>query len=321
MTSRKHTAKIAIALLLTCTTVQAGGRLHHHGPECNTLGVPCGVKRPTYGYTPTTWRRWPDAPQSAIPSRTVEELPTPAKEPRPTVEPDAPLMTPEEPPLVPSESEPPVSPPSADPVVPPFEQDAPPSPPAQESETPVPEGEAPPADTAPPLDSLFDAPSSDAAPSTEPTPTIEGPPSAEEAPPTMPDDDPFKDDPAAPAPPDEAPKGGSLQTEKEPVQLGRTETSNWSAASGKPRAIERTSDGPELIPYNASEPPQRLAKPARDVEPQRVRPASSIESRNPLRSSPAKSVSKSVVPASHWEAEPVAPRPRTTTELRKNPLR
>lgn len=196
----------------------AQGVVHHHGGvRCNSghcgspLAGPCVPQRMTYGYVPTSWRRWPTDHLAAGPL--PEQVPTPAKVPGSQAKPDelpvptdpspsdtspkqpvepSPLTPPfgsesptppfgNEPQAPPFGEEPQTSPPAADPLaVPP--SDEPPAPPADASETP-------PAAT---------SGTTEAAPTPESAPATDGssPPSFDsEGPPTLPTDDPFKDDP------------------------------------------------------------------------------------------------------------------------------
>lgn len=323
MTSfQSTTVRVGLALLWLCGSLEAGGRLHH-GPVCNGLDVPCAPKRPTYGYTPTTWRRWPSIQTSAVPTRAPEELPTPAKDSRPHVEPDAPSMAPEEVPLMPTEPDS-TSPPSADPIAPPFE-DTPPSPPAElepkqapsaeplpttEGPAETPTTETPPSAATPPLDNLFDPPSTE--------PATEAAPGAEVGPPAMPAEDPFKDDPFKddPAPAEEAPKGGTYNERGAPALLGRSGTNRWNSA---PREAEVAVQGPELKPYARVGEPRRLSQAPRNTAAPDVLPVSAAEKRNPLRASGAKSRARTVVPTASWTEE--RPAAQVSSAIRPNPLR
>lgn len=317
MTSFQNTTiRVALILLWLCANVEAGGRLHH-GPVCNGLDVPCAPKRPTYGYTPTTWRRWPSIQTSAVPTRAPEELPTPAKEARPSVEPDEPIVAPEEAPLMPTEPDSTLPPPSAEPIAPPFE-DTPPSPPAetepkQEPPTDTPPAEAAPTEVTPPLDNLFDPPSTE--------PAAEAAPGAEVGPPAMPaedpfKDDPFKDDPAPSAPTEEPPKGGTYEQRGAPALLGRNGAAGWNSAS---RATEVATEGPELKPYARAGEPRRLSESPRGADRPEVLPVSASEKRNPLRATPTKARARSVVPTANWSEE--RPAAQVSSAVRPNPLR
>lgn len=317
------TLRVTLALMCLCGSLQAGGRFHP-APVCNGLDVPCAPKRPTYGYTPTTWRRWPSIQTSDTPTRAPEELPTPAKDRRPSVEADEPNMTPDDAPLVPTEPDATLPPPSAEPIAPPFE-DTPPSPPAetepQQSPADAPpaaEGpaDAPPADAPPPLDNLFDPPSTE--------PAAEAAPGAEVGPPAMPaedpfkddpfKDDPFKDDPAPAGPPaDEAPKGGTYEQRGAPALLGRRDAQGWNSPT---REAAVAAEGPELKPYSQAAQPRRLSESANPEQRPKVLPVSASEKRNPLRTTSAKSPARPVVPAASWSDERPA-----SSNVRANPLR
>jgi hypothetical protein len=310
------TSRVALVLLWLCASVEAGGRLHH-GPVCNGLEVPCAPKRPTYGYTPTTWRRWPSIQISAAPTRAAEELPTPAKDGRPNVEPDEPIVAPEEPPLVPSEPDSTLPPPSAEPIAPPFE-DTPPSPPteAEPKQTPPadsPPAEAAPTDATPPLDNLFDPPSTE--------PAAGAAPGAEVGPPVMPaedpfKDDPFKDDPSPSAPAEDPPKGGTYEQRGAPALLGRGGANRWNSAA---RETDVASEGPELNPYARPGELRRLPESPRNAGRPEVLPASVSEKRNPLRATPSKARARTVVPTAGWSEE--RPAAQVSSAVRPNPLR
>lgn len=315
MTSlRRNSTFVRVLLALLCLTcsVEAGGRLHH-GPVCNGLDAPCAPRRPTYGYTPTTWRRWPGIQTSAPqPTRAPEELPVPPSESRPSVEPELPPVAAEEAPLVPTETEPPLPPQSTEPVAPPFE-DSPPAPPAEGEPKQGPESlpaEPTPTTTAP-ADNLFDPPAT--GPATEPAPD------SEESPPAMPADDPFKDDPfkddPTPAGPTVEPaKGGANEQRGAPALLG----AHAGGAAPWTRTA-RDSRGPELKPYGQESEPRRLSHSARPPETQAAWPTHTAARRNPLRSASPKVSPRGIVPTSGWTED--RPATQVSSAGRANPLR
>ena len=58
-------------------------------PPCalSPNGVPCAPARVTFGYYPTSWRRWPTDTPNKSPKTQADRLPTPAKESLPVEEP------------------------------------------------------------------------------------------------------------------------------------------------------------------------------------------------------------------------------------------
>src|SRR5206468_3610767 len=114
MTSPKNaTLRLTMILACLCSTARGG-----EGFYCNTRDGACVPKRLTYGYTPTTWRRWPNEGTPNVARPAAEQIPTPAKQP-PATGPD---MTPEEAPLTPTPDESPLVPTDRTPSTPSTEE-------------------------------------------------------------------------------------------------------------------------------------------------------------------------------------------------------
>lgn len=171
---------LAAAIVLGCCGVAAAEHGPYVVPHCySPLGVPCVPQRVTYNYFPTIWRRWPTEQAASAVPRQPEALPTPAEES--VMEPsgpNGPAAQPSESPLAPPFEEGPIEAPFG----PPFD-DAPPGLPDEGGKTTEPAINArPPANAIP----------------SELLPPPGGPPTPDtDLPPTMPDDDPFKDEPDA----------------------------------------------------------------------------------------------------------------------------
>ncbi len=190
----------------------AQGVVHHHGGvRCNSghcgspLAGPCVPQRMTYGYVPTSWRRWPTDQLAAGPM--PEQLPTPAKEPSSRTKPDE-LPIPGDAAREPAPTDASPQPPGEQgPLTPPFGSESPTPPFGDEPQSPpsaadplaVPPSDEPPA---PPADAPESTPAT--APTTTEAAPLESTPADKESPPpsldgdgppTLPTDDPFKDDP------------------------------------------------------------------------------------------------------------------------------
>jgi hypothetical protein len=323
-------------LIVACLSVIAlAGDRRTPGPAC-TSGPGCVPARITYGYYPTTWRRWPTARQGSS-KPDPEQLPTPAKAPK-----DAKPSTEEDSaPKPPTDTQ---TPPAETPSTPREEMKGP----AAEPETPLPLPFEEPLDAQPdtkPKEEPGTPPLLDSTAPTEspadPTPT-EGPPEPPKGDDEVPtggkslEDDPFKDEPAkdddAPVPPA---KSGQRQPRVE-KSLGKNETNQWrvinrtpntvaqkasfkrATSSDEPRRLQQLDvdagleSGPSLIQVDAnaaSSPVDRSVKSPNAI------------SGNPLRSASAGTGTDRVLPTASWTA--VQPSSETSTNggWRANPLR
>ncbi len=304
--------KLTAILACVCSTAQGGD-----GFYCNVRDGACVPKRITYGYTPTTWRRWPNEGTPSIAKPAVEEIPTPAKQPSssttaPSTAPgsadEAPLMpSMDESPLIPTDSAPSGSTPNAEPpLMPPFD-DSPPSPPqGQESGSTIP-GAANPADMPTPK-SLAEPPS-----------RIQNALPDSDLPPAMPDDDPFKDDPPGPPIPVEEPAQKSTRLKPRIEENARATATQWQSTV---KPVEAAVEGPQLVPVSTAEEPRRLPDVEERAEASPALPAASAAPKhNPLRAASRERQSNGVVPTASWIVEPPAPTSGATAALRRNPLR
>ncbi|HTM56761.1 MAG TPA: hypothetical protein VL175_22200 [Pirellulales bacterium] len=301
------------ASAIICTALPgpalAGGH-HYAGPVCND--VTCVPRRLTYGYTPTSWRRWPGAVPAGAAQPAPEELPTPATEkgetPAEPAEPREPALTPEEAPLVPTErapsgrapserSAPAITPESEAPLMPPFD-DVPPSPPQRSTET-----AKPPA-------------SSDEMPEFSPSQPPEVVPSETKSratdsdpPPPMPDDNPFKDDP--PSMPDTQKKTSHTSEPDGAVAATSTQAAAKWHVSVKGADDDRSAlrplgdelEGPALLPATSDD---EASQPT--IE--------SATRRNPLRVLNTTKGFARAVPVANWTRDEPA-----SSSGRRNPLR
>ena len=269
--NKKTARSLALALFALGSVAPQGvaqGVHYHGGVRCNSghcgspLSGPCVPERMTYGYVPTSWRRWPTDHVAAGPL--PEKIPTPAKEPRSRTKPDelpmpsgeprdsapadtSPQLPSEQPAITPPFGSEPAAPPfGSEPQTPPF-GDAAPVPPPSTDPLAVPPSDEPPA---PPADAPESAPATattttDAA-APESTPTNATPPLDRDGPPTLPADDPFKDDPEAvlePAPGGGARKDRNQQAAMERLAAMRTQEDAGVMAS-EPRLLR--ADGGNL---------------------------------------------------------------------------
>lgn len=315
---RKNFGFLATIVVGFCGIARAA-----HGPYaaphcCSPPGVPCVPRRVTYGYVPTTWRRWPTAEVEAGAGQ-PEALPTlaPATQPAPEVEPESPEIAPGLPlePTRPEGTTPeqPVRPPFDEgPLKLPFDEaplpfdDAPPGLSAEGEKTPQPFIDP----TVPP-----DATPSDEMP--EPPGRQELPALDEDLPPMMPDEDPFKDDPESDigAPPTAAPKP-SESTRDEVHRALQPAASRWHVASGAPPGRLRASDA---MPISASAEPRHLETEGENAEsallPGRRRHV------NPLRRTAQTSRPKTIVPTASFSGAATATAGFRGPTWRRNPLR
>ncbi len=310
MISKKNAAAILAIIFVGLSSVAAAGGDAYHGPVWHEPHAACVPKRLTYGYTPTTWRRWPTDGAAGSAKPAAEQLPTPAAQPLQSAPGTGPTIAPEETPLVPSDEAPLVptdkgpgtpTPPDEAPLVPPF--DEPPTPP--KSSEP---------DAKPPASEPADAP-----PSTLPDPP-EFPTHDSDPPPIKPDDDPFKDDPPSPADvPSKVPASGGAMGAGNPDATVRQTGSRSHVAD---LAREGASAGPRLMPANSLEEPRRLLQSAEvgAQEGHRVVPTAAPLKRNPLRSATQKDSEERIVPTAHWTADRSSSSAAAAPQ-RRNPLR
>jgi hypothetical protein len=308
MNSPKNVSlRLTMILACLCSTARGG-----EGFYCNTRDGACVPKRLTYGYTPTTWRRWPNEGTPSVARPPAEQIPTPAKQPPSATAPgatpeDMPLTpTPDESPLVPTDSAPSGSTPGAEPpLMPPFD-DTPPAPPqSQEGEAKPPAATTAPGDMAVPK-SLAEPPSriQSALPDADP-------------PPAMPDDDPFKDDPPGPPIPLEEPtKKGARLTPRVDENV-RTTATRWQSSAKPAEAIV---EGPQLMPIPSADEPRRLQPVDVKAEGAAALPHVNMPVKhNPLRSAAHQRHPDRVVPTASWTVEQRAS--TATAASRRNPLR
>lgn len=297
---KNSTISLALLFFGLCSVVEAGGHMHG-GMVCNDVN--CVPRRITFGYAPTTWRRWPTngAPAETQPPR--EQLPTPAKEPTPSTPSQPPAAPSEELPLMPTEAAP--APPSAAPaeteapLVPPFD-DAPPTPP-----TSPPQGAGTTPDTPPP--------------STLPEPPaqLNLSPLDGDQPPAMPDEDPFKDELPATPPPSSGKSSQNGPNRGFGVAAERRAAMRWQVAGQF--AVDAV-EGPQLKGGNREEEPRRLPQVEIDAESRRALPTAAPARTNPLRAAAQGERQERIVRTSNLSAAHRAAA-APSEPLRRNPLR
>lgn len=256
------------------------------------LAGPCVPARVTYGYVPTSWRRWP-TDHAAADAKGPEELPTPAtrRETEPMPEPEIPgtvlpgSLEPggatTEPPGKAAEGS--LTPPFGDAPTPSFGDeppafgDEPQAPPSAADPLADPFGDDPPT---PPIDVPSESPAepSDAKPSTEP-PTLKG-----DGPPAMPEEDLFKDDPFKDDP---DPKTGTAPGAR--VRPDDTHSATYSAARARNVAARRERGATSVQlqasagdSTNPTSQPRLLQANGESLTPSRL-PEPMVEDANPLR--------------------------------------
>jgi hypothetical protein len=330
MFSNKKTARcLALALFALGSLAPqsvAQGVHYHGGVRCNSghcgspLSGPCVPQRMTYGYVPTSWRRWPTDHVATGPL--PEQIPTPAKEPRSRTKSDelpmpsgdpgdtspadgSPQLPADEPSLTPPFGSEPATPPFGnEPQTPPF-GDAAPVPPPSTDPLAVPPLAVPPSDEppTPPADAPESTPATDptttdAAPP-ESTPTNATPPLDSDGPPTLPTDDPFKDDPEAVLEP--TPGAGTRNDRNRQAEMQRLASmrtrENAGALASEPRLLR--ADGGNLeanrLPQTSVEtnPLRQVSHPVRKTSAAVATPPKAVISsgreqdvwrKNPLRS-------------------------------------
>jgi hypothetical protein len=289
------------------------------GDHC-AAGIPCVPGRVTFGYFPTTWRRWPTELEELPAQEAPEPLPAPGEtKPGAPAEPGAPKAPtePEKGPLEPPFGAQPQAPPGEEPpLAPPFETPGQVPPALPESKEPAPFDPTVPPQTAPSAD--MPAPATE-----EPLP-----PPDKDLPPTMPEDDPFKDDPeteVGPPPaetpkPEESPKAEESPkpvAESAPDQSARQETLRWQVAS---------EGGAELMPgmpADGRHEPRRLQTPGEQAAPAPL-PAGAMRE-NPLRTTKPGGFRRAIVPTAavreRFSDASAATASGTTAVWRANPLR
>lgn len=321
--NQKNLSLVAVIVLGICGVARGG-----HGPytvgHCNSpTGEPCFPKRESYGYFPTTWRRWPKPDAEAAAGRQPEPLSTPAAQPTPTTEPESQGQ-----PTQPETGAPkqPAGPPFGE--EPPFQETPPPlqeTPLPPLEETPLPPFDAPP--RLPPAESdkttqpLIDSTvRPDASPSNqmpEPPGRQELPAPDADLPPTMPNEDPFKDDPESKiSPPRGAAPKSDESTRDEFNEAPPQAASRWRMSGGA--APERLHVS-HAMPIPDGDEPRRLEtdddNAESEVMPRRCRRA------NPLRRASPSKRPESIVPTAEFTGAATAAADVDGPAWRRNPLR
>jgi hypothetical protein len=310
---------VAAAIVLGCCGVAESGdgpcaASPCHSPICG----PCFPERASYGYFPTTWRRWPTERVEPARGQQPEALPTPAEPAPPPPTPEIP-ETPLEPtqPAAPGPEQP-----QALPVEPPFGE-PPAKPPADENPLELPfEAEPPPLNDAPPAlptepkDSLlspFDPTKAPEAMPSEELPEPEKSPAPEsDSPPTMPDDDPFKDDPRQDTvPPAEPAPKSSARDEFERIR--QQASSRWQSTAEAPGQLRES----PALPLGKGDEPRRLEADGDKTQ----SPMSPGLRDNPLRSASRPGRARKIVPTASFSAADAATGVGRGARWRPNPLR
>ena len=300
---------VTAVVAVLCVLATADAQVCTAGGGCQKgLEVGCAPARRWFGYYPTTWRRWPSDQPAPVPTPATAPTPTPtAQEPAATVEPDQPTVMPDDATLFPSEPNSSGAPPAnvePDTMLP-FENRPDELPDSLPSDTGLPGLPTGPSDTAP-------SNSPDAAPRVQPLPS-------QDAPPTMPDDNPFKDDPPEPqAPGAKATSTPSPSITSSSGTAARQGALQWRAAGD---AEITAGDTAPLTPVPAGREPA-LIEPvaARPAKTHAMLPTVTLARQNPLRSTVERPRDPQVVTTAAWTAE--GPRSHaTTTNWRPNPLR
>jgi hypothetical protein len=253
----------------------------------------------------------PDSPQTTMP-----EIPG---------EPDS--RQPSEPPLAPPfDDDSPLEPPRGDTLPPPLEEapfaprqndtlppfDAPPAMPPESDVRPVQPNQPPsPSDTKPSEELPEPNPQ-------DPTPNLDSPPPmpGSDTPPSMPDEDPFKDDPEAPLGPPSGPAPKSNESTDAPPTGLEPAAARWRVPGGAGMEVEL---------------PAQAEAPAAGNEPRRLRvdasgagtallPACPVRA-NPLRPASHASRPDSIVPTASYSATSPAAAGGESGAWRRNPLR
>lgn len=345
MQANRNTLAAAVVLVgcLSSLPVEqaAGIEVPGNSPFCG----PCIPARASYGYFPTTWRRWPTSQQAPAAARQPTALPTPAQPATPAF-PDTPS---------PSAPGQPLPQPGATPLDEPPFGEPPAMPKADEGPIDLPFGEEPlPFDDSPPVlptepqDSsqpAFDptVPSAtptvpSATPPTQPQPGTGTPPPPSDAPPTMPDDDPFRDDPVQdilpPANPQPEGNTDPLQDILPPANPpAPTNPGAQSSSTERPAtlgwrrpgaAVQRQSEAPRILRKSAAEP---LADQGSTVG-LRLDDHSGASSpqlpgsrENPLRSARRTPRPREIVPAASFATARATRAAASNVRWRANPLR
>jgi hypothetical protein len=295
LTRLKSSHSFMIAALVISVVVPEciaqGVRPCKNGSCGSPLAGPCVPARVTYGYVPTSWRRWP-TDHAAADTKGPEQLPTPATHPEtePLPEPAIPgtaLPGPLEPGGATTEprkkaADESLTPPFGDAPTPSFSDeppafgDEPQAPPSAADPLADPFGDQPPT---PPADVPSEPPAapSDVKPSTGTPPTLDS-----DGPPAMPEedlfkDDPFKDDPdpkTGTAPgvkvrPDEMYSASRARDQaalsEQGVTSGRPQpiTGDSTTPTSEPRLLQ--ANGESLMPSRLPEPMAKDANPLRQV--------------------------------------------------------
>jgi hypothetical protein len=333
-TSKKMWPWLAAMIVCCCASLAsaqmaAHPRFYGHGEACYGPDGQCAPRRVTYGYYPTSWRRWPhEGPMHAKKPETIR-TPTPAK----------PATKPQEEPTKPRDEETrPTAPearPEEDTMLPPPEEPETRSPPSMmpsfDEEPGQPFRESPPSDEGLPRTPLTPGPPTtpgesspfEGLPSRSPA---TAPPAADDAPPTMPTDDPFKDDPPSPPPSTEgeSPRGETHELPAPEKETQRIVPARWQTPNkGGQQPSPETVDAPNAIESSVAEPTLLPADHARDAKPSEEAPPDGGR-QNPLRTGKARIIPKvpqpTVQQASHWVSE-TTEKSASKPGLRQNPLR
>ena len=256
--SRRIHIYVPTIVVCSMAIAQAGGGKHYPGGACGRMGVACVPPRMSYGYYPTTWRRWPTDTRGQSKKSEPEPVPTPPPgQPSPLKkqeQPGTPMQeqppagaTPEALPTFPVEPEPGTP---GEPQLPfPTNEEFPPRTPAQseppaEQMQPVPQGETTPMELPPQPPTQIDAAPDQKEPTLKPS-----------------SDDPFGDEQPRKSDPTEesVPRGGDLEP-RDTIEASPKRTFSWHA-SGKAVGLAASTTTAPTEPRKV-EPRAMLAAPA-----------------------------------------------------------
>ena len=318
----------AVVLLGACSAAAAGG--YRYVTSCPHGPGSCIPQRTTFGYYPTSWRRWPtDGRGSAAKAEpepvpvppAAKELPAPEGAKSPTI---APQETPERPvpqpppsapidemPSLPAEPGPSKTEPMELPFTPPGE-DVPPEPPRSEQPSAEPPRATPGPSKPSPLDRLL-----------EPAAPTEITPDDSQSPAQIPEESHSGDEPSPnkSTPSDAAPTkgagGGPMLPRTEPQSAFHWHGARRKGIVGETEKKDVIAPAEAPITTDASQEPRRL--PPLNVGPTRFG-AAALARANPLRSLAPQPADDRVVPTANWTA--VRPIAESVVEgSRSNPLR
>jgi hypothetical protein len=343
--------RVIAILAYSCSMAQAGTKGIPGAPCPGGPGAACVPQRVTYGYYPTTWRRWPTV---GAPKPAPEEVPTPPKSNEPPAKSDdeGPSINAEPTPAQPTDKEPIVTEPMEtmpgliEPgAIPPSESEN--APPATPTEN------APPA--TPPDQKTEPGPLQEFIPPNDPLPTEDllEPPAGnkgateEKASPSL-NGDPFTDEPNQDNDPPPVPPSKSPSSAKRPASYKRPGPSPSSAKKSRQGAVAQNNPAPrwhmtaEAEPAVAREPevasidvgqaPARLPVNSTNEEVPLRQLANGADSdraammdtspstSNPLRSTSPAARKARVVPAASWSSDSISS-DASGVVRRANPLR